>query len=241
MIGREKLLAVITARGGSKRLPRKNVLMFAGKPLIAWSIEAGLQSRYVDRVIVSTDDEEIAEISRSHGAEVPFLRPLELSNDTASSTDVIRHSVKTLETNGDEFGYILNLQPTSPLRTFRHIDEAATLMIQKEANGVIGVTEVDHPIEWTNILPQNLSMDRFISKNNQKKRCQDFPRRYCVNGAIYLCKKDSVMKEDGVFFKKGSYAYKMDPIDSVDIDTKKDFLVAETFLKYSQSLKLSSI
>lgn len=241
MIGNEKLLAVIMARGGSKRLPRKNVLTFAGKPLIAWTIEAGLQSKYVDRVIVSTDDEEIAEISKSYGAEVPFLRPLELSNDSTSSMDVMRHSVKSLETIGYQFGYLLYLQPTSPLRTSHHIDEAVVLMIQKEANGVIGVTEMNHPIEWTNILPQNLSMDGFISKNNQKKRSQDFPQRYCVNGAIYLCKKDYVMENDGIFFKKGSYAYKMDPIDSVDIDTQKDFLVAETFLKYSRSLKLSSL
>jgi CMP-N,N'-diacetyllegionaminic acid synthase len=236
MIGNEKLLAVITARGGSRRLPRKNVLTFAGKPLIAWTIEAGLQSKYVDRVIVSTDDEEIAEISRSHGAEVPFMRPQELSNDTASSTDVIRHAVKALENNEQKFGYLLYLQPTSPLRTSDHIDEAVALMIQKEANGVIGVTAMNHPIEWSNILPENLSMDGFISKNNQEKRSQDFPQRYCVNGAIYLCKKKSVIEGDGSFFKEGSYAYKMDPVDSVDIDTQKDFLVAEAFLKYSRNL-----
>ena len=237
MIGNRRLLAIITARGGSKRLVRKNVLQIAGKSLIAWSIEAGLQSKYVDRVVVSTDDEEIAEISRYHGADIPFMRPLELANDTASSTDVLRHSVRTLEASGDGYEYLLHLQPTSPLRTARHIDEAVELLIQKEANAVIGVTEIGHPIEWASTLPENLSMDGFVSKKNQEKRFQDFPQRYCINGAIYLCKVDSIMKEDGVFFKKGSYAYKMDQMVSVDIDTQKDFMVAETLIKHSECLK----
>ena len=240
MIGSERLLALITARGGSKRLARKNVLEFAGKPLIAWSIDAGLQSKYVDRVIVSTDDQEIAEISKSHGADVPFMRPSKLATDTASSADVIRHSVETLEAAGDDYGYLLHLQPTSPLRASRHIDEAVELLIQKDANGIIGVTEVEHPTEWMNTLPQNLSTDGFISKIHQGKRCQDFPQRYCINGAIYLCKKESLMMGDDVFYKEGAYAYKMDPMDSFDIDTQKDFLLAETLLKYSRSSNLKS-
>ena len=237
MIGSGRLLALIAARGGSKRLPRKNVLNLAGKPLIAWSIEAGLRSKYVDRVIVSTDDEEIAEMSRYYGADVPFIRPMELSNDMASSTDVIRHSIRTLKKKEDHYEYLLLLQPTSPLRTEHHIDEAVKLLIEKDADGVIGVTEIEHPIEWTNKLPENLSMDGFISEENQGKPYQDFPQRYRINGAIYLYKVSDIMVEDGTFFKEGSYAYKMDQVDSIDIDTQEDFLIAEALIEHSQNPK----
>ena len=240
MIGNGRLLALIAARGGSERLPRKNVLKLAGKSLIVWSIEAGLRSKYVDRVIVSTDDEEIAEISRYYGADVPFMRPMELSRDTTLSMDVIRHSIRTLEKNGGRYEYLLLLQPTSPLRTEHHIDEAVKLLIEKDADGVIGVTETEHPIEWMNQLPENLSMDGFVSEENQGKPCQDFPQRYRINGAIYLCKVSDIMAEDGTFFKEGSYAYKMDQMDSIDIDTQKDFLIAEALIKYSQNSKPES-
>ena len=240
MIGRGRLLALVAARGGSKRLPRKNVLKLAGKPLIAWSIEAGLRSKYVDRVIVSTDDEEIAEISRYYGADVPFMRPMELSRDTTLSMDVIRHSIRTLEKNGGRYEYLLLLQPTSPLRTEHHIDEAVKLLIEKDADGVTGVTEIEHPIEWTNKLPENLSMDGFISEENQKKPYQDFPQRYRINGAIYLYKVSAIMMGDGVFLKEGAYAYKMDQMDSIDIDTQEDFLIAEALMGHFQNSKPES-
>ena len=237
MIGSGRLLALIAARGGSKRLPRKNVLNLAGKPLIAWSIEAGLRSKYVDRVIVSTDDEEIAEISKYYGADVPFMRPMELSRDTTSSMDVILHSIRTLEKNGDRYEYLLLLQPTSPLRTEHHIDEAVKFLAEKAADGVIGVTEIEHPIEWTNKLPENLSMDGFIPEENQGKPYQDFPQRYRINGAIYLYKVSAIMMGDGVFLKEGAYAYKMDQMDSIDIDTQDDFLIAEALMAHSQKSK----
>ena len=240
MIGNGRLLALIAARGGSERLPRKNVLKLAGKSLIVWSIEAGLRSKYVDRVIVSTDDEEIAEISRYYGADVPFMRPIELSRDTTSSMDVIRHSIRTLEKNGDRYEYLLLLQPTSPLRTEHHIDEAVKFLIEKAADGVIGVTETEHPVEWANKLPKSLSMDGFISEENQGKPYQDFPQRYRINGAIYLYKVSAIMMRDGIFFKEGSYAYKMDQMDSIDIDTQEDFLIAEALMEHSQNSKLES-
>ena len=237
MIGSGRLLALIAARGGSKRLPRKNVLKLAGKSLIAWSIEAGLRSKYVDRVIVSTDDEEIAEISKYYGADVPFMRPMELSRDTTSSMDVILHSIRTLEKNGDRYEYLLLLQPTSPLRTEHHIDEAVKFLAEKAADGVIGVAEMEHPIEWANKLPENLSMDGFISEENQGKPYQDFPQRYRINGAIYLYKVSAIMMGDGVFLKEGAYAYKMDQMDSIDIDTQDDFLIAEALMAHSQKSK----
>ena len=129
MINNKRVVAIIPARGGSKRLPRKNVLPLAGKPLIVWSIEAALASVYIDKTIVSTDDAEIAEISRIAGASVPFMRPPELASDTATSADVVMHALDYLDSQNDHYYYSVLLQPTSPLRTNTDIDAALELCI----------------------------------------------------------------------------------------------------------------
>ncbi|MBC8555357.1 MAG: acylneuraminate cytidylyltransferase family protein, partial [Candidatus Brocadiales bacterium] len=144
MINNKRILAIIPARGGSKRLPRKNILDLAGKPPIAWSIEAALGSKYIDRVIVSTDDEEIAGISRKYGADVPFMRPNKLATDESSSVDVVLHVINTLKEKGRESEYIMLLQPTSPLRTMENIDEAVELLQSSSSDAVISVCEAEH-------------------------------------------------------------------------------------------------
>jgi len=231
MIKGKKILAIIPARGGSKRLPRKNIIDLNGKPLIAWSIEAGLNSKYVDRVIVSTDDIEIAKISEKWGADIPFIRPKELATDTATTVDVIKHAIISLEEIGDIYDYIMLLQPTSPLRTSEHIDNAVEIMMEKCLDSITGVSEVSHPIEWTNTLPENLSMDNFISKEVYFTRGQDFPKRYQINGAIYLIKKDSLFLSGQMISKANSMAYVIDKKSSVDIDTEDDFLLASFYLQ----------
>ena len=230
MINGKKLLALIPARGGSKRLPRKNILDFVGKPLIAWTIEAALNSKYIDRVVVSTDDKEIAGISKKYGADVPFMRPVALAEDDASSIDTILHSLNLLSIQEGEYEYLMLLQPTSPLRTFEHINEAVDLFIEKKANGVVGVTEVSHPVEWMNIIPKDLSMDNFLSKEIEGMRSQDFEKRYRINGAIYLCKTINIVKEKTLFLRKNMFAMKMDKFSSVDIDTAEDMNYAR-FIK----------
>ena len=227
MICNGKVLALVTARGGSKRLPRKNVLTFSGKPLIAWSIEAGLDSEYVDRLVVSTDDEEIAKISKAYGADVPFMRPLELASDTASSIDVTRHAIQLLENNGEVFDYLLLLQPTSPLRTSRHINEALELFINRNVDAVVSVTEVEYPVEWTSVLPDDLSLDGFCRDEEKVKRSQSFPKRYRTNGAIYLWRLIILMQENSFIPSKNGCAYIMERNESIDIDERIDFLVAE--------------
>ncbi len=227
MINDGKLLAIITARGGSKRLPRKNVLDLHGKPMIAWSIEAGLQSKYVDRVVVTTDDEEIADVSRRYGASVPFMRPDDLSSDDAASLDVVRHAVKLL---GESYKYIILLQPTSPLRESKHIDGAVELLMQKNADGVIGVSEVEHPVEWTNILSDDLSMNGFLSSDVVGKRSQDYPKRYRINGSIYLCDIEKMLQENTFMLARNCYAYCMDPESSIDVDGEIDFTLAFYYL-----------
>ncbi len=227
MIDDGKLLAIITARGGSKRLPRKNVLDLHGKPMIAWSIQAGLQSKYVDRVVVTTDDEEIADVSRRYGASVPFMRPDDLSSDDAASLDVVRHTVKSL---GESYKYIILLQPTSPLRESKHIDGAVEFLMQKNADGVIGVSEVEHPVEWTNVLSDDLSMNGFLSGDVVGKRSQDFPKRYRINGAIYLCDIEKMLYENTFLMEQGCYAYRMERESSIDVDEEVDFILAASFL-----------
>ncbi len=230
MIGNKHLLALIPARGGSKRLPKKNSLSFSGKPLIAWSIEAGLKSKYVDEVIVSTDDIEIAEISKKYGATVPFMRPIELASDTSSTIDVVRHAIEYCNHNVGKFDYIVVLQPTSPLRTEKDIDASVEMLSNNQANGIIGVTEIEHPVEWINVLPDDLSMDNFFLNNNDNKRSQDFPVRYRVNGAIYLGKIKEILESNSFLDAGKVYAHIMDKASSVDIDCKLDFDYAE-FIK----------
>ena len=145
MIKGKTVLAVIPARGGSKRLPRKNCLLLQGKPLIVYSIEAAKESVYIDEVVVSTDDEEIASLARQAGASVPFLRPAELSTDEASSVDVVAHALNYYQVNEKKlFDYVVLLQPTSPLRTAAHINQALELLKEKKADAIVSVCEAEH-------------------------------------------------------------------------------------------------
>ncbi len=215
-------LAIIPARGGSKRLPRKNVLDLCGKPLIAWSIEAGLKSKYISKVVVSSDDEEILQISQNFGADI-IKRPDELASDTATTFDVIEHTIKSL----GKYDYIVLLQATSPLRNEKHIDEAIELLEEKNADAVVSVCEMDHSPLWSNTLPKDESMKNFLRDEILNKRSQDLPKYYRLNGAIYICKTGELLKNKGFFLKKNIYAYKMDKKHSVDIDDEIDFIVAK--------------
>ncbi|TQP19753.1 acylneuraminate cytidylyltransferase family protein [Vibrio cholerae] len=226
MINGKRVIAIIPARGGSKRLPRKNVLSLAGKPLIGWSIEAAQQSKYIDEIFVSTDDQEISDVAFQFGVNVPELRPIELATDTASSTDVL---IYTLRKFGQQSNIIVSLQPTSPLRTAKHIDEALALFITKGAFSVVSVTPCEHPPQWTNILPEDGSMKDFIQCNN--KRSQDLGEYYRLNGAIYIYDVQALLNSGTILYRDDTYAYKMSNKYSVDIDNEFDFELAEYIIK----------
>ena len=230
MITDKRLLALVIARGGSKRLENKNLLPLGGRPLIEWTIGAGLESEYIDRLIVSTNDYEIAAVAEKAGADVPFIRPQNLALDQTETIDVIRHAIDTLTLSGEKFHYLLLLQPTSPLRTTQHINEAIELMLHTKSESVIGVTALEHPVEWSNVLPDNLSMDEFFGESFCAGQSQSFPPRYRINGAIYLGKIESILGQNSLFLNRGSVAYKMEQACSVDIDTKVDLLLAEALL-----------
>ncbi|XEI34062.1 acylneuraminate cytidylyltransferase family protein [Aeromonas veronii] len=221
-------IAIIPARGGSKRLPNKNILPLDGKPLIVWTIEAALDSQLFDMVLVSTDSQDIADISISAGAMVPFLRPVELASDTATTNDVISHMVKWVEAEHDVVELVALLQPTSPLRDADNIKDAMKLYEEKNAASVISVCELDHPIQYCNRLPSDRSMNGFISVT-ENKRSQELEPYYRLNGAIYIFARRFVGALSEIY-SDGAFAYVMDKNSSVDIDDEFDFKMAR-FIK----------
>ena len=226
-----KYAAIITARGGSKRLPKKNILELAGKPLIAWTIEAAKNCSKIEDVIVTTDSEEIVKVAIEFGARVPFKRPEELSNDTATSFDVVKHCLDYLnEIEDKQVEYLVLLQPTSPLRSSEDIEKAIELLELKNASAVVSVCPTEHSPLWSNTLDETLSLDSFLRDEVKNTRSQDLPAYYRLNGAIYVCKVEDFLKEKTFFLSKNNFAYVMSTESSVDIDTQLDFLVADFLL-----------
>lgn len=230
MYNSKKILGIIAARSGSKGLPRKNILPLLKKPLIGWTIEQALKNTYLDRVIVSTDDEEIAEISKNYGAEVPFIRPKELASDNAKLIDVIMHAIDWLEIRNNFYDLIILLQPTSPLRTSKDIDAAVELLFFQKAQAIISVCEAEYPPCWANTLSLDGCMKDFLSHEIMNKNRQELSIFYRLNGAIYLafCR---YLKKHKSFLGNETYAYIMPKERSVDVDNKIDFKFAEFLLK----------
>jgi CMP-N,N'-diacetyllegionaminic acid synthase len=227
MYNGKTFLAIITARGGSKRLPNKNILPLAGKPMLVWTIESAIQSKYLDEIVLSTDSDDIIKVAGNYKIKT-IKRPLELASDTAKTVDVVKHVIENID---KKYDFIVLLQPTSPLRTSTHIDEAIEQLIKLNADAIISVTEADHSPLWCNILPENLSMENFISEDIKHKRSQELPKFYRLNGAIYICKTEKLIEENTFFLKKNVYAYIMDKKSSIDIDEELDFKLAEIILK----------
>jgi len=225
MLNGKTFLAIIPARGGSKRLIRKNVLNLHGKPLITWTIEAALESKYIDDVIVTSDDREILAVSKEAGADL-IIRPSKLASDTASTFDAIEHALM----NYGQYDYIVLLQATSPLRNSKHIDEAINLLAKKEADAIISVCKVDHNPLWSNSIPVDDSMHLFLEKQKKNIRSQDLPAYFRLNGAIYITNTRRLLDERTLFIESNIYAYKMSRTASIDIDEKIDLLLAKTIL-----------
>lgn len=226
------ILALITARGGSVGLPRKNVLPFGGKPLIAHTIEAAVEARKaegrISRIVVSTDDEEIAEVSRRFGAEVPFMRPGELARPETPSLPVVEHAVGVLEAEaGARFDWVLLLQPTSPLRTGEDILAALEIGMRESPTAVISVTSANssHPAKLR-VIEAGLLRPYLGGEVTQTRRQDLGSDVYRTNGAIYLARRE-VLMEQGSFYGSRPRAYVMPPERSIDIDTPLDLEIAE--------------
>ena len=221
-----KYLAIIPARGGSKRLPNKNILNLNGKPLIVYTIEAAKNSKKIDDVVVTSDSDKILDIAQEYNVKT-IKRPLHLASDTATTFDAIKHTIDNLK---EEYEYIILLQPTTPLRNEKHIDEAIELLESKNADAIISVCEMEHSPLWSNTLPENLDMSNFLQEKIKNKRSQDLPKYYRLNGAIYICKTDRLLKEETFFIQDNIYAYVMNKEHSIDIDEEIDFKITEVLI-----------
>jgi CMP-N,N'-diacetyllegionaminic acid synthase len=224
-----RLLAVIPARGGSKRLPRKNLLALGGKPLIAWTIDAALASGVLDTVLVSTDDEEIAGVARHAGALVPWLRPPELAGDTATSAAVLRHALAWHDAEHRPVDAVVLLQPTSPFRTAASI-RSAVAAFTAAASAVVSVSPaLQHPA-WCFSVSAG-AMQPFLGWELLERRSQELPAAFALNGAIYVLPADDV-RRGAPLLQPGVRPFLMtDPVEALDIDTEDDFRVAQAHVE----------
>ncbi len=230
MISDKSILAIITARGGSKGIPRKNITPLLGKPLIAWTIEAAKKSKYIDRLILSTEDQKIAKIGKDYGVEIPFLRPKDLATDEAKSVDCMIHAIKWLK-NNDKYisDYVMLLQPTSPLRTVDDIDTALEEIFKQKGDSLIGLCKVRKHPYWMMKIERGIITPYYKKWVNYQRR-QDLPDIYNVNGAIYIIKSTLLLKKK-VFWSGKTIPYVMPEERSVDIDNKIDLKLADLLIQ----------
>jgi len=228
MINNKTFLCIIPARGGSKGIPNKNIIDLNGYPLIHYSINTAKLSNIFDRIIVSTDSEEIAEVAKREGAEVPFLRPSFLSTDDSKIEDTISYILNTIEREDKKYDYVCLMQPTSPLLESIDIVNATNMLFDRKAEIIVSVGNTPINIEWTTTLSEDLSLNNFSNKVCGTNR-QSFDKKYFLNGAIYLGEWDIFYNKKDYYSQK-SCAYIMPYERSIDIDTYTDLKLASFFL-----------
>lgn len=224
------MIAIIPARGGSKGLPNKNIKLLGGMPLICHSIKAALASNLINRVIVSTEDKKIASIAKDCGAEVPFMRPVNLANDTSKVIDTYLHVVDMIaKENSKPIESFVALLPTTPLRTRENIDEAIEIFNDKSADSVVSVTEAPAPLQWHMYINDQEILKNYLPEFNVLKNRQEDKKTYVPNGAIYVFRTE-VLRSTRQYYTKKTYPYIMLREQSVDIDDLLDFEWAEFLL-----------
>ena len=225
----KRILAVIPARGGSKGVPRKNIIEIGGHPLIKYTIDCGKNSKYLDRVIVSTEDLIIKRVAEENGGDVPFLRPAKLAEDTSKTIDCIIHAVDTLKSFGETYDYVMILQNTVPLRKSWHVDEAIEKIFASEERSLVSVTEVEeHPI-LMRTLNEDDTVENLLHMNSTMRR-QDFPKFYKVDGAIYIQKIDEEFNLN-TSLNDGKIGYVIERKYTTDIDNYIDIKIVEYYLE----------
>lgn len=223
------ILAIVPARAGSKRLPRKNTLELQGKPLICWTLEAAQESRVIDLLVISSDDDEVLAHAERLGVRA-LRRPVGLAQDTSTTYDVLQHTLDFLALEDLRPARIMLLQPTSPLRDADDIKAAVSRMNETQAKSVVSVCPCEHSPLWSNTLGAQGEMDDFLSPALLNQRSQDLPLYYRLNGAIYIANTQYFIEQKG-FFMPNSMAYIMLPEKSVDIDTVIDFKLCQIILE----------
>jgi CMP-N,N'-diacetyllegionaminic acid synthase len=230
-----KILGLIPARGGSKAIPGKNIKLLEGKSLIQRAYETARKSKYLDRIILSTDSNEIAEHAKSFGLEVPFIRPQEFAKDESPMIDAIVHTIETLKKSGYLPDAVMLLQPTSPLRKAEHIDEAIELL--KDNDSVCSVIEIpqDMSPHYVMKITADGHLDYFLPEGKNFKRRQDVPKAYKRDGTIFLTRTEVLLNEKNVYGKR-CIPYFMDASLAINIDTPEEWKMAENFLKEGKEI-----
>lgn len=222
MIDGRTVLAVIPARGGSKTLPRKNIIPVMGKPLLAWTVEEARQSRHIDRMVLSSDDDEIIDVAHSLGLEVPFRRPAELATDTTPTNEVLFHLLSKIP----GYDYLVVLQVTSPLRTAEDIDGCIGKCMHRKAGGCVSVSLAEKNPYYFRTLDSKGRLQPLIGGAYHIGRRQDLPDVYMINGAVFVS-KTAFFLEKSTFFTPETVGYIMPEERSIDIDSEKDLAVME--------------
>lgn len=226
-------LAIIPARSGSKGLPNKNIKELCGKPLIAWSIEAGLESKYIDEVVVSTDSQEYANIAKKYGAKTPFLRPQELSLDASTTFESIKHTIDFYQNNlKKRFDYIVLLEPTSPLRESQDIDQAIEMLFSNQnADAIVGIckTESQNPVFLVKLLSQTQTIEGYVNKDFSPIRRQDISELYFFEGTIYISKTSTLLQYKNFYHHK-TMGYVVPKWKSLEVDDDDDFTMVEAMI-----------
>lgn len=231
------MLAIIPARGGSKGIPGKNIKLLRGKPLIAYTIEAAQATKSIDRLILSTDDEEIAEVVQKLGVEIPFMRPAELAQDDSLAIDTYIYTVDRINSeNSKQYDEFVVLQPTSPFRTAADIDNTVELFREKNADSVISACEASHPPVWAKKIDTSGVLKDYFDIDIGNKNRQELKPSFMPNGAIFILKL-SLLKSHYSYYSDKTYAYVMPSERSVDIDTFFDFEFAEFLMSRNTSKK----
>ena len=215
-----------------KRCSTKNIRLLAGKPLIAWSIEEAKKSKYISKVILTSEDDEIIEVAKQFGCDVPFKRPIELAQDESSSIDTVIHAIKSV--GSDLYDYVVLLQPTSPLRTVHDIDGCIEMMLSQNIDFCVSVTEPSKSPYWMYKVSEDGTMQPLIEQTEIVARRQDLPTVYTLNGAVYVAKVEKLFQEKS-FLTSNTKACIMQPEHSFDIDTELDFIICEQILKLKES------
>ncbi len=223
----KKILAIIPARGGSKGVPRKNIKILAGKPLIAWTIEEAKKSKFIDMCIVSTEDQEIKSVAEKWGGNVPFMRPVELARDDTPGIEPVLHAIQMMP----GYDYVVLLQATSPLRTVEDIDGAIAYCLDQDCESCVSVTEAEHSPYWMYQMEIQGQLRPILKIEKEKSyQRQKLPKIYQLNGSVYVASVDFVQRERA-FIGEKTLGYMMPQERSYDIDTMMDFEVAEVLMQ----------
>jgi CMP-N,N'-diacetyllegionaminic acid synthase len=225
----KRILAIIPARGGSKGLSRKNLRELCGKPLIAWTIAAAQKSHYIDRLILSSEDEEIISIAQEWGCEVPFIRPQELAQDDTGGLEPVLHAIHYLE---EQYDYVMLLQVTSPLRTTEDIDGCIAWCLEKKAKSCIGISEARESPYWMFHVESNDKLTPCIATDQEYRRRQDLPTTYMVNGALYIAETNWLVANQD-FSSPDTIGYILPTERSIDVDCELDLVLCSVLLQKS--------